>query len=304
MTAEPVRADPDWLALREPADAAARSTELVDLLRPMLPMRDLVIHDMGSGTGSMVRWLAPRLPGRQHWVLHDRDADLLARADALPPPRARDGSVVTIEPRQDDITRLEPATVAHADLITASALLDMMTAGELNRLVDVCARIGCAVLITLTVVGHVELYPADPLDYQFMNAFNADQRRDRGAGQLLGPLAAEHAQRAFVERGREVTVRPSPWRIGRDHSDLLSEWFTGWLAAATEQVPELLDAASTYAHWRLAAAVKGSVPDRARAPSADASTPSEDSLRVKVHHKDILVAASTSGSEAIQHRGR
>ena len=41
-----------------------------------------MIHDLGSGTGSMSRWLAPRLPGPQHWVLHDRDADLLARAAA------------------------------------------------------------------------------------------------------------------------------------------------------------------------------------------------------------------------------
>ena len=28
----------------------------------------------------MGRWLAPLLPGPQHWVLHDRDADLLAVA--------------------------------------------------------------------------------------------------------------------------------------------------------------------------------------------------------------------------------
>lgn len=300
MTAEPVRADADWLALREPADAAARSRELVGLLRPMLPQRDLVIHDMGSGTGAMARWLAPQLPGPQHWILHDRDPELLARAEALPPPKTSDRSAVTIATRQDDISGLDPEELVDADLITASALLDMMTADELDRFVDVCARVGCPILITLTVVGRVDLSPEDPLDHRVMNAFNADQRRDRGAGRLLGPLAAEHATRAFVERGREVTLRPSPWRIGPDHSDLLSEWFTGWLAAATEQAPELLDAASTYAHWRLTAAVTRPVP--ARAPSA--STPSQDSLTVEVHHKDILVAASTSGSEAMPHRGR
>ena len=63
MTTGPVRAAPDWLALREPAGAAARSTGLVEVLRAHLPTDGLLVHDLGSGTGSMARWLAPRLAG-------------------------------------------------------------------------------------------------------------------------------------------------------------------------------------------------------------------------------------------------
>lgn len=78
-----------WLALREPADAAARAEDLVDLVRPRLAgAGPLVVHDLGAGTGAMARWLAPRLPGPQHWILHDRDADLLARAAAGMPAAA------------------------------------------------------------------------------------------------------------------------------------------------------------------------------------------------------------------------
>ena len=111
MATEPVRAGADWLALREPADAAARSTELVDELRAdSCPGRPLRIHDLGCGTGSMARWLAPRLPGPQRWVLHDRDAELLARVATHPVPAAADGAPVHVETRLDDITRLEPAT--------------------------------------------------------------------------------------------------------------------------------------------------------------------------------------------------
>ena len=73
------RVTPEWLALREPADAAARSVELVERLRARLVgSPELVIHDLGAGTGSMGRWLAPLLPGPQHWVLHDRDVDSAA----------------------------------------------------------------------------------------------------------------------------------------------------------------------------------------------------------------------------------
>ena len=74
---------PEWLVLREPADAAARSTELADRLARHVS-GPLVIHDLGGGSGSMGRWLAPRLPGPQHWVIHDRDPDLLALALAAP----------------------------------------------------------------------------------------------------------------------------------------------------------------------------------------------------------------------------
>ena len=54
--------------LREPADAGARSRELVERLRRRFPaIGGLVIHDLASGTGSMGRWLAPLLPGPQRW---------------------------------------------------------------------------------------------------------------------------------------------------------------------------------------------------------------------------------------------
>ena len=92
-----------------------------------------MIHDLGCGTGAMGRWLAPLLPGPQHWVVHDRDADLLEVAAADLPGPAADGAAVTVEARQSDITRLQPGDLAGATLITASALLDMLTARRAGR---------------------------------------------------------------------------------------------------------------------------------------------------------------------------
>ena len=98
---------PDWLALREPADAEARARDLAEALERALPASgSRVIHDLGCGTGSMGRWLAPLLAGPQHWVLHDRDADLLALAAADAPGPAADGAPVTVEARRTD---LDPA---------------------------------------------------------------------------------------------------------------------------------------------------------------------------------------------------
>lgn len=265
----PVRAGSGWLALREPADAAARSRELVELLRPSLPVGGLVIHDLGSGTGSMARWLAARLDGPQHWVLHDRDDELLAHAAAGPPPVSRDGATVSVETRRDDITRLHPAGIAGADLITASALLDMMTADELDRLVASCVEAGCPVLVTLSVVGRVDLGPADPLDSCVGEAFNAHQRRLTRDGRLLGPDAARAAVDGFTRLGHRVVLRDSPWRLDGDRSALAAAWFTGWLGAACEQRPELGEATGEYARRRLAQAAAGA-------------------LSVTVHHRDLL----------------
>ena len=263
MSAAPVRVSPEWLELREPADAAARSTELAECLGQRLPAAGpLVIHDLGGGSGAMGRWLASRLRGPQHWVLHDRDADLLARAVADTPPS------VTVEARRDDITQLAPGDLAGASLVTASALLDLLTADELARMLAACG--GRPMLLALTVVGRVRLSPQDPLDARMAAAFDAHQRRATTAGRLLGPDAVEAAVDLLDATGAEVVVRPSPWRLGAAHGELAAAWLDGWVAAACEQDPALAGEAGAYRDERLAQAASGA-------------------LSVTVDHADLLV---------------
>jgi hypothetical protein len=258
MSAEGVRVSPEWLLLREPADRTARSVELAERLgRHLATAGGLLIHDLGGGSGAMGRWLAPRLPGPQHWVVHDRDADLLKLAVADAPGPA----AVTVEARRSDITRLMPRDLAGASLITASALLDLLTADGLGRMLRACT--GCPVLLTLTVIGRVTLNPVDPLDARIGAAFNAHQRRSG----LLGPDAVATAVK---ELGAEVLVRPSPWRLDAAHADLAAEWLDGWVAAACEQERALAAQAGAYRDRRLAQAAAGK-------------------LAVTVDHADLLV---------------
>ncbi len=246
MSAAGARVSREWLVLREPADADARSTELAERLARHLPTGRLVIHDLGGGSGAMGRWLAPRLPGPQHWVVHDRDEDLLELAAA------------DFETRRSDITRLSPDDLDGADLVTASALLDMLTADELNRMLGACA--GLPMLLAMTVVGGVSLSPAEPLDARIVAAFNDHQRR---AGRR-GPDAVAAVQ----ELHPAAVVRSSPWRLGAAHAELLAEWLGGWVTAAGEQDPTL--SADAYRARRLAQAAAGE-------------------LEVTVDHADLLV---------------
>jgi len=250
------RVDAGWLALREPADAAARAPELVEPIRRRLAGGALVIHDLGAGTGSMTRWLAPRLPGPQQWILYDHDADLLERAAATTVNDA-DGTPVTVRTRQCDITRLTSEDVAGAGLVTMSALMDLLTADDLERVAAACAGAGCPALLTLSVTGEVDLTPPDPLDATIMDAFNAHQRRTVAGHRQLGPDATGAATAAFGRWGAAVRARPSPWRLGADQPDLLVAWLRGWVGAACEQQPELTEPVAAYTARRLAEAATG-----------------------------------------------
>jgi hypothetical protein len=258
MNAPQIRVSRQWLTLREPADAEARASDLAERVASRTPSTGRwVIHDLGGGSGAMGRWLAPRLPGPQRWVVHDLDADLLEVAAAHLPGPAADGAGVTLEAKHSDITRLRPGDLAGATLITASALLDLMTEEELLGLIAVCAQPGCPMLLTLSVIGHVELNPADPLDRRVAAAFDAHQRRVTERGRLLGPDAVALAVEQCGRLGAEVHVRSSPWRLGAAQAALASEWFAGWVGAACEQDVGLAAEAALYTRRRLAQATAG-----------------------------------------------
>ena len=306
----PIRVSPEWLALREPADAAARALDLIAEVRQPFAHTDvpaarllwpnsgrsvcagqfcmrkraldldaevrrspaenpLVVHDLGCGTGSMARWLAPRLPGSQHWILYDHDAELLAGASGTMPNAAADGSAISSETRVRDITGLPPGELAGAGLITASALLDMLTGPELDRLVTACVDASCPVLLTISVIGRVAIWPADPLDDVIGDAFNAHQRRVVDGRHLLGPDAVGTAAQAFRRLSRRVLTRSSPWRLGPDQGALITEWLAGWVGAAAEQRAELTGLVPGYLHRRAAELAAGR-------------------LTVTVHHDDLL----------------
>jgi len=275
---DPPRYAPEWLQLREPADANARALDLLDPLRIRLAnlprgKAGIVVHDLGCGTGSMGRWLAPRLDGAQHWVLHDRDPYLLHFAAVASPKAAADGSRVTVETRRGDVARLTPDALNGASLVTASALLDVLTREEIDALVDACVGAGCPALLTLSVAGRVELSAEDPLDTEIQDAFNDHQRRDG----LLGPDAVDVAAEAFEARGATVKLHASAWRLGEAEAALTAQWLRGWVGAAVEERPELASRAKTYLEARLAAAAAGE-------------------LRVAVHHTDLLALARPVGS--------
>jgi hypothetical protein len=254
----------DWLSLREPADTAARPSALIDWIAPSLP-RDRSVHvlDLATGTGSNLRYLAPRLGGLQQWVLADHDSALLsAMPERLLTWAASNGAEVSaagalltvqgegfgcrVDRLQVDLAGdLDAVEFSRFDLVTTAALLDLVSDVWLEDLGRRCVAEGCSVLFALSYDGRIECTPADPLDARIRDLVNDHQRTEKGFGPALGPDAATRTVRLLERLGYEVRAEQSDWRIDAAQPLLQSELIAGWASAAAEMAPSdraLIDA--------------------------------------------------------------
>jgi hypothetical protein len=254
----------DWLALREPVDFASRSSALTLALLDALPPRaPLHVLDLGTGTGSNVRYLMPQLPSPQRWTLIDHDADLLAEiprrlaawADAAGygTHTADDGLWIRgdrlecrIETRPLDLRNLDRALVAGHHLVTGSALLDLVSDRWLQDLAAACGANRAAVLFALTYSGDTHCTPPEPEDDDVTALMNRHQHGDKGFGPAAGPEAAERAVIAFEQAGYVVQRARSDWHLESDRAPLQTSLFEGWQRVAAAMAP---DDAASYRDW-------------------------------------------------------
>ncbi len=259
----------DWLALREPADARARSISLVERLVDWLSgtLRltgesavSLAVLDLGCGTGANLRYLAPRLAasltGPQRWTCIDRDPALLAALCRETEPWAErqglvpstDGEGLEIRgPGVDwqirtlgyDLAKgIEALPIDRGTLVVASALLDLVSEEWLLGLLGTCAAASAPMLLTLTYDGRVAMEPPHPLDGVAIGLVNAHQLRDKGTGPALGPGAPLRLACLAARFGFDVRLDDSDWELQPDETRIQAALVEGWAAAALEQTAE------------------------------------------------------------------
>jgi hypothetical protein len=203
----------EWLALRAPYDAAARSIGLARRFAAALPARPRLV-DLAAGSGANRRWLAAHLPSATRWILVDDDQALL---DGV-----ADARVLDLAAALEEIARVDGAT--------CSALLDLVSVDWLRRLVAWLD--GRPLLAALSVDGRLGFAPEDGEDAAVIAAFAADQRRDKGFGPALGAAAPDALAALLREAGYRVETAASDWELGPGDGAMLRAMIDGLASVA------------------------------------------------------------------------
>ncbi len=216
----------DWLALREPHDLRARNRVVLEaVVEAFADQPSINIADLACGTGSTLRALGPHLTARQNWRRFDNDLSRLARAANAP-----NATAVPLDLALD----LEGALDGPVDLVTTSALLDLVSEDWLARLTVEAAARRIPVYAALSYDGRVEFEPAHAMDRKIVTAVNAHQRRDKGFGPALGPKAAAVVVERFERVGYSVVHGAADWVFGAADREIQTEVLSGWAAAVRE----------------------------------------------------------------------
>ncbi len=266
----------EWLALREAADWSARSTVLVQHVSEALARSGEVrALDLCTGTGSNLRYLLNRLPGRQRWLLVDRDSTLLgevpARLSAWAHTNAcgvtTDGIVshvrggrldARIETRQMNLGELHAAIFDGRNFVTASALLDLVSESWLRLLAARCQAESASALFSITYNGQSSCDPAEPEDDMVRDLMNLHQKTDKGlGGAAAGPDAADVAERVFEEADYRVERAASDWRLHAMDREFQRQLIQGWAYAAREIAPQHTSIVDDWLRRRLAHVAAG-----------------------------------------------
>jgi hypothetical protein len=161
--------------------------------------------------------------------------------------------------------------LAAADLVTASALFDLVSRSWADALIAAASHARAALLAVLSYDGRIGWTPADPFDPRIRQLLNRHQRTDKGFGPALGPEAARWLERQARRAGAVVISRSSDWRLNGGQAALQRALLPGLVAAARAIAPAE------------EGAIDGWLKDRLATVEADGSA-------LRVGHRDLFAA--------------
>jgi hypothetical protein len=215
------------------------------------------ITDLGSGTGSNLRALAPCIDLLQHWTLVDYDsallhtarANLLAWADSeitshelgsLENPSAEIKPLSIIKQDKKIVVEFKCVDLFHhyqavldapADLITAAAFFDLVAEPWLTQF---CAALSKPLYTVLTYDGIERWSPPEIMDADILKAFHQHQRSDKGFGSAVGPTAPKRLQSLLSAHQFTTLSAPSPWIMDHHDRSLIEQLAIGTAGAVRE----------------------------------------------------------------------
>lgn len=265
----------EWLALREPVDHRSRNPKLMASVKTHLQhiesLRPGAVHivDLGCGSGSNLRALAPVFNEVQEWTLVDSDPKLLNAAHAALLKWSDDSIIVKNDPQTSAHQSPEPQLIlkkhnkkiivnfqradlskeAHlpimskADLVTAAAFFDLTSDSWLLKFSMALSK---PLYATLSYNGAETWDPQGASDQAVLQAFHFHQRTDKGFGDASGPNAANVLINLLKDRHFLVEVEDSPWVMNELDRPLIDQLAFG-IANAVKETGLL--PIETIEHW-------------------------------------------------------
>ena len=251
----------DWLSLREAADHRSRNPFLQNqVLRYLeeigrLKNDPIEIIDLGSGTGSNLRALAPLIEHNQAWTLIDYDPlllmaareklctwadDVISRSDNNHVDHDANRPVTLVKNnfeikviflQKDLVSDFQFLLSDSVDLITAAAFFDLVAFDWMEQF---CKVLKTPLYTVLTYNGQETWLPSDDLDSKILEAFHHHQGSDKGFGSAAGPLALKSLEQLLKKDGFQVETGSSPWILGPNDSLLIQELATSTAQAVAE----------------------------------------------------------------------
>ncbi len=216
----------DWLSLREPADMRSRNRDIANAVSAWFGLRDhMRVLDLGSGTGSNLRASAPLLRG---WA----DTAESASQDALLLKKGH--AQITVSFHKRDLSLGLGDLAKDCDLVTASALFDLVSASFIRDVARTLAQTRTPFYAVLTYNGLQKWTPHRPADNPIAAAFNRHQMSDKGFGPAAGPMAPSLLADQFRLEGYSVLEGESPWRLDQRERILVAELQRGHAMAVLE----------------------------------------------------------------------
>jgi hypothetical protein len=188
----------------------------------------------------------------------DQDGDLLACATRGNLGGGIGARLVEVRTGRVDLaTAGMSSLLATADLVTASALFDLVSPGWAKAVLEAVAGRRGALLAVLTYDGRMGWAPDDPVDRRVRALVNRHQRTDKSFGPALGPAAAGWLKRQARASGARVRSRPSDWRLAAAEAAVQRALLPGLAEAASSIALGETAAIQDWCRRRLAAAGQG-----------------------------------------------
>jgi SAM-dependent methyltransferase len=256
----------DWLNERYRFDAEARNEWLeANCVNYFAYLPKLRLLDLGSGTGSNVRYYIEAFPQDQHWTCVEHDPKLIeaSRQTIAADLRSRgyreeasgdalcfvgQGHRVEIDWCEGsllDLAQLLP--LASVDLVMANAVFDLFSERQFRQLALDLHKAGTPLLFTLNY-AHMAFQPARPQDEQVIGWYDSHMLRPQSFGQAMGPAGGKKMETILREIGYEVQLAESIWDI-RPHDQAMLGFMLGFMEGAIGELPLSEAEQQSFAAW-------------------------------------------------------